>query len=49
MSPDDYKQIGEICNGLQAETGEVPNLTPAPALYAPAVNAEDIAEIAKKP
>ena len=61
FSPDDYKQIGEIWNGLQAETGEprevqdgppeggeVPDLTPAPPLYAPNVNAEDIEEIAKR-
>ena len=59
--PDDYRQIGEIWNGLQAETGEprevqdgppeggeVPDLKPAPPIYAPGVNAEDIAEIAKR-
>ena len=49
LSPDDYKQIGEIRNGLQAETGEVPDLTPALPLYAPGVNAEDFAQIAKEP
>ena len=61
FSPDDYRQIGEIWNGLQAETGEprevldgppeggeVPDLNPAPPIYAPGVNAEDIAEIAKR-
>jgi Mn-containing catalase len=59
--PDDYRQIGEIWNGLQAETreprevqdgppegGEVPDLNPAPPIYVPGVNAEDIAEIAKR-
>ena len=30
------------------EGGEVPDLTSAPSLYAPNVNAEDIAEIAKR-
>jgi Mn-containing catalase len=30
------------------EGGEVPDLTPAPPLYAPGVNAEDIAEIAQR-
>ncbi|HEX5974058.1 MAG TPA: manganese catalase family protein, partial [Rubrobacteraceae bacterium] len=51
FSPDDYRQIGEIWNGPQADTGEprevlddppeggeVPNLTPAPPLYAPEVD-----------
>jgi manganese catalase len=61
FSPDDYRQLGEIWNGLQVDTGEerevvddipeggeVPDLEPAPALYAPGVNAEDIGEIAKR-
>ncbi len=61
FSPNDYNQIGEIWNGLQADTGEprevvndipeggaVPDLNPAPPLYAPGVNEEDIAEIAKR-
>ena len=61
FSPDDYKQIGEIWNGLQVDTGEertvedgppeggsVPDLTPAPPLYAPNVNEGDIEEIAKR-
>jgi Mn-containing catalase len=61
FSLDDYGQIGEIWNGLQAQTGEprevldgppeggeVPDLTPAPPIYAPGVNAKDIAEIAKR-
>lgn len=30
------------------EGGEVPDLTPASPLYAPGVNAEDIAEIAER-
>ena len=30
------------------EGGEVPDLTPIPAMYAPGVNAEDIAEIAER-
>ena len=30
------------------EGGEVPNLTPAPPLHAPGVNAEDIVEIAQR-
>jgi Mn-containing catalase len=59
--PDDYRQLGEIWNGLQDDTGEerevvddipeggeVPDLEPAPPLYAPGVNAEDIEETAKK-
>jgi Mn-containing catalase len=59
--PDDYRQIGEIWNGISAidgterevddgipEGGEVPDLSPAPPLYAPTVNAEDIEEIAKR-
>jgi Mn-containing catalase len=61
FSPDDYRQIGEVWNGLSAldgserevrdgtpEGGQVPNLTPAPPLYAPNVNAKDIEEIAKR-
>jgi Mn-containing catalase len=61
FSPEDYRQIGEIWNGLSAidgmerevddgipEGGEVPDLEPAPPLYAPTVNAEDIEEIAKR-
>jgi len=61
FSPDDYKQLSEIWNGSQVETGEprevvdgppeggeVPDLTPMPALYAPGVNEEDIAEIAQR-
>ena len=52
FSPDDYRQIGEIWNGISAidgserevqdgppEGGEVPDLEPAPPLYAPSVNA----------
>jgi flavin reductase (DIM6/NTAB) family NADH-FMN oxidoreductase RutF len=30
------------------ESGEVPDLTPIPAMYVPGVNAEDIAEIAER-
>ena len=61
FSPNDYRQIGEIWNGLQAETGEprevqygppeggeVPDLDPAPPIYAPGVDAENIAEIARR-
>ena len=61
FSPEDYKEIGQIWNGLQVDTGEprevqdgppeggeVPDLNPAPPLFAPGVNAEDIAEIAKR-
>ena len=61
FSPDDYRQIGEIWNGPQADTGEprevrdgppeggaVPDLTPAPPLYAPDVDAEAIEEIARR-
>lgn len=61
FSPDDYRELGEIWNGMQAETGEprevqdgppegdeVPDLNPAPPIYAPGVNAEDIAEIARR-
>ena len=61
FSPDDYKQIGEIWNGISAidgserevadgppEGGEVPDLNPAPPLFAPGVNEEDIAEIAQR-
>jgi Mn-containing catalase len=61
FSPDDYRQIGEIWNGPQADTGEprevrdgppeggeVPDLTPAPPIYAPNVNAEEIEEIARR-
>lgn len=61
FSPDDYKEIGQIWNGLQVDTGEarevqdgppeggaVPDLNPAPPLFAPGVNAEDIAEIAAR-
>jgi Mn-containing catalase len=57
----DYRQIGEIWNGLQAETGEprevqdgppeggeIRDHNPAPPIYAPGVNAEDIAEIARR-
>jgi Mn-containing catalase len=60
FSPDDYKQLGEIWNGAQAETGdprevvdgipdggEIPDLSPAPPLFAPGINVEDIQEIAK--
>jgi Mn-containing catalase len=61
FSPEDYRQIGEIWNGISAidgterevddgipEGGEVPDLSPAPPLYAPNVDAEDIEEIAKR-
>ena len=61
FSPDDYREIGTIRNGLQAETGEsrevqdgppeggeVPDLNPAPPIFAPGVNVEDIAEIANR-
>ena len=61
FSPDDYRQIGEIWNGLSAidgterevedgipEGGEVPDLEPAPPLYAPTVDADDVEEIAKR-
>ena len=61
FSPDDYRQIGEIWNGPQADTGEprevqdgppeggeIPDLTPAPPLYAPDVDAEAIEEIARR-
>ncbi len=61
FSPNDYKQLSEIWNGSQVDTGEprevvdgppeggeVPDLTPMPALYAPGVNEEDIAEIAQR-
>ena len=57
----DYRQIGEIWNSLQTETGEprevqggppeggeVPDHNPAPPIYAPGVNAENIAEIARR-
>jgi Mn-containing catalase len=57
----DYRQIGEIWNSLQAETGEprevqdgppeggeVPDHNPALPIYAPGVNAENIAEIARR-
>jgi len=53
ISPDDYRRIGEIWNGISAidgsevedgipEGGEVPDLEPAPPLFAPNVSAEDI-------
>jgi Mn-containing catalase len=61
FSPEDYRQIGEIWNGISAidgterevddgipEGGEVPDLSPAPPLYAPNVDAGDIEEIAKR-
>jgi Mn-containing catalase len=61
FSPEDYRQIVEIWNGISAidgterevddgipEGGEVPDLSPAPPLYAPNVDAEDIEEIAKR-
>jgi Mn-containing catalase len=61
FSPDDYKEIGEIWNGLSAidgaerevedgipEGGEVPDLSPAPPLYAPNVDLGDIEDIAKR-
>jgi Mn-containing catalase len=61
FSPDDYKEIGEIWNGLSAidgaerevedgipEGGEVPDLSPAPPLYAPNVDVGDIEDIAKR-
>ena len=61
FSPDDYRELGKIWNGLSAidgterevedgipEGGEVPDLSPAPPLYAPNVDAEDIEEIAKR-
>ncbi len=61
FSPDDYRQISEIWNGAQVDTGderevmdgppeggEVPDLTPVPEMYAPGVNAEEIAEIAHR-
>jgi Mn-containing catalase len=61
FSPEDYKEIGQIWNGLSAidgserevedgipEGGEVPDLSPAPPLYAPNVDAEAIEEIAKR-
>ena len=61
FSSEDYRQIGEIWNGISAidgtgrevdegipEGGEVPDLSPAPPLYAPNVDAEDIEEIAKR-
>jgi Mn-containing catalase len=61
FSPDDYRQIGEIWNSLQAETGEprevqvgppeggeVSDHNPSPPIYAPGVNAENIAEIARR-
>jgi Mn-containing catalase len=61
FSPDDYKELGQIWNGLSAidgserevedgipEGGEVPDLSPAPPLYAPNVDAEAIEEIAKR-
>jgi Mn-containing catalase len=61
FSPDDYKEIGQIWNGLSAidgterevedgipEGGEVPDLSPAPPLYAPNVDAGDIEDIAKR-
>jgi manganese catalase len=57
FSPEDYRQIGEIWNGLSAidgterevedgipEGGEVPDLEPVPPLYAPTVDAEEIAK-----
>ena len=37
----------EVVNDIP-EGGAVPDLTPAPPLYAPGVNEEDIAEIAKR-
>jgi Mn-containing catalase len=61
FSPEDYKELGQIWNGLSArdgserevddgipEGGAVPDLDPAPPLYAPTVDAEDIEEIAKR-
>jgi Mn-containing catalase len=61
FSLDDYKQIGDIWNGLSAidgsdrevrdgppEGGDVPDLNPAPPLYAPNVSVEDIEEIAQR-
>ncbi|CAA9441625.1 MAG: Manganese catalase [uncultured Rubrobacteraceae bacterium] len=61
FSPDDYKEISQIWNGLSAidgserevqdgppEGGEVPDLNPAPPLFAPGVDPEDIAEIVKR-
>jgi manganese catalase len=61
FSPEDYRQIGEIWNGISAidaterevddgipEGGEVPDLSSAPPLYAPNVDAGDIEEIAKR-
>jgi Mn-containing catalase len=61
FSPDDYRELGKIWNGLSAidgterevedgipEGGEVPDLSPAPPLYAPNVDAEGIEEIAKR-
>ncbi len=37
----------EVMDG-PPEGGEVPDLTPIPAMYAPGVNAEDLAEIAER-
>lgn len=37
----------EVVNDIP-EGGAVPDLNPAPALYAPGVNEQDIAEIAKR-
>ena len=37
----------EVEDGIP-EGGEVPDLEPAPPLYAPSVSAEDIEEIAKR-
>ena len=61
FSPEDYKEIGQIWNGISAidgterevqdgppEGGEVPDLNPAPPLFAPGVTAEDIEEIARR-
>jgi Mn-containing catalase len=61
FSPEDYKELGQIWNGLSAidgserevedgipEGGAVPDLDPAPPLYAPTVDAKDIEEIAKR-
>jgi Mn-containing catalase len=61
FSSDDYRQLGEIWNGAQAETGdprevvdgipdggEIPDLNPAPPLFSPGNNVEDIEEIAKR-
>ena len=60
FSPEDYREIGEIWNGIPASRsgrevqdgpphgGPLPDLDPAPPLYAPTVDAEDIEEIAKR-